>query len=75
MIAQLQITLIAAGCTAAVGLAGMVVVRRLRRASLRRSIQASGAVPVLAIVAGTLASAEAMFLSPHDLGVVVRVSL
>ena len=75
MNAQLQITLIAAGCTAAVGLAGLVVVRRLRRASLRRSIQASGAVPVLAIVAGTLASAEAMFLSQHDLGVVVMVCI
>jgi len=72
---RLQIVLIAAGCTAAVGLAGMVAVRLLRRASLRRSIQVSGAVPVLAIVAGTLASAEAMFLSRHDLGVVVMVCI
>src|SRR6201996_345373 len=70
---QVQIFLIAAGATAAVGLAGLVVVRRLGRASLRMSIQASGAVPVLAIIAGTLASAEAMFLSHHDLGVVVMV--
>ena len=70
---QLQIVLIAAGCTSAVGLAGMGIIRLLRRASLRLSIQASGAVPVLAIVAGTLASAEAMFLSQHDLGVVVMV--
>src|ERR1700760_2615263 len=75
MNAQLQITMIAAGCTAAVGLAGLVVVRLLRRASLRMSIQASGAVPVLAIVAGTLASAEAMFLSQHDLRVVVMVCI
>jgi signal transduction histidine kinase len=72
---QLQIVLIAAGCTSAVGLAGMVVIRLLRRASLRLSIQAIGAVPVLAIVAGTLASAEAMFLSQHDLGVVVMVCI
>jgi signal transduction histidine kinase len=72
---QIQIVLIAAGCTAAVGLAGMGVVRLLRQASLRRSIQASGAVPVLAIVAGTLGSAEAMFLSQHDLGVVVMVCI
>jgi signal transduction histidine kinase len=70
---QLQIVLIAAGCTGAVGLAGTGVIRLLRRASLRLSIQASGAVPVLAIVAGTLGTAEAMFLSPHDLGVVVMV--
>ena len=51
---QIQIVLIAVGCTSAVGLAGMGVIRLLRRASLRLSIQASGAVPVLAIVAGTL---------------------
>src|SRR5258708_7835266 len=66
---QVQIVLIAVGCTSAVGLAGMGVVRLLRRASLRLSIQAIGAVPVLAIVAGTLGTAEAMFLSQHDFGV------
>jgi signal transduction histidine kinase len=58
-----------------VGLAGTGVIRLLRRASLRLSIQASGAVPVLAIVAGTLGTAEAMFLSQHDLGVVVMVCI
>jgi signal transduction histidine kinase len=73
MNAHLQIVLIAAGCTSAVGLAGTGVIRLLRRASLRLSIQASGTVPVLAIVAGTLGTAEAMFLSQHDLGVVVMV--
>jgi signal transduction histidine kinase len=73
MNAQIQIVLIAAGCTSAVGLAGMGVIRLLRRASLRLSIQASGIVPVLAIVAATLGTAEAMFLSRHDLGVVVIV--
>jgi len=70
---QVQIFLIAAGCTGAVGLAGTGVIRLLRRASLRLAIQASGTVPVLAIVAGTLGTAEAMFLSQHDLGVVVMV--
>jgi len=75
MSAQVQIFLIAAGCTSAVGLAGTGVIRLLRRASLRRSIQASGIVPVLAIVAGTLGTAEAMFLSRHDLGVVVMVCI
>ena len=72
---QIQIAAIAAGCTSAVGLAGMFTMRLLRRASLRLSIQAIGAVPVLAIVAGTLASARAMFLSQHDLGVVVMVCI
>ena len=75
MNAQLQIVLIAAGCTSAVGLAGMGLIRLLRRAPLRLSIQASSGVPVLAIVAGTLGTAEAMFLSQHDLGVVVMVCI
>jgi signal transduction histidine kinase len=75
MNAQLQVVLIGAGCTSAVGLAGMGIIWLLRRASLRLSIQASGAVPVLAIVVGTLGTAEAMFLSQHDLGVVVMVCI
>ena len=75
MNAQLQVVLIAAGCTSAVGLMGMGVIRLLRRASLRLSIQVSGAIVVLAVVAGTLGTAEAMFLSPHDLRVVVMVCM
>ncbi|HEY2076897.1 MAG TPA: HAMP domain-containing sensor histidine kinase [Streptosporangiaceae bacterium] len=73
MTPQMQIVLIAVGCTSAVGLAGMGIIRLLRRASLRMSVQASGLVLVLAIVAGTLGTARAMFLSQHDLGVVVMV--
>ena len=75
MNAQIQVVLIAASCTAAVGLIGMGVIRLLRRASLRLSLQVSGAVVVLAVVAGTLGTAEAMFLSPHDLSVVVMVCM
>ena len=73
MNAQIQVVLIAAGCTGAVGAGGMGVIRLLRRASLRLSFQVSGAVIVLAVVAGTLGTAKAMFLSRHDLGVVVMV--
>jgi signal transduction histidine kinase len=73
--AQIQVVLIAAGWTSAVGLMGMGVIRLLRRASLRLSLQVSGAVIVLAVVAGTLGTAEAMFLSPHDLSVVVMVCM
>ena len=73
MNAQIQIALIAAGCTMTVGLMGMGVIRLLRRASLRLLFQVSGAVLVLAIMAGTLGTAEAMFLSPHDLRVVAMV--
>ena len=75
MNAQIQVALIAAGCTSAVGLAGLGVVWLLRRASLRLLLQVSGAVVVLAVVAGTLGTAEAMFLSPHDLSVVVMVCM
>ena len=73
--AQMQVMLIALGCTSAVGLAGVGVLRRLRRASLRLSLQAGSAVAVLAMVAGTLGTAEAMFISPHDVGVVVMVCI
>ncbi|HEX6523571.1 MAG TPA: HAMP domain-containing sensor histidine kinase [Streptosporangiaceae bacterium] len=73
MSAQVQVILIAAGCTSAVGMLGIVVLRLLRRAPLRLSLQAGSAVAVLAIVAGTLGTAETMFISAHDLGVVVMV--
>ena len=72
---QIQVVLIAASCTSAVGVAGLGVVWLLRRASLRLLLQISGAVIVLAVVAGTLGTARAMFLSPHDLNVVVMVCM
>jgi signal transduction histidine kinase len=71
--AQMQVVLIAAGCTGAVGVLGTGVIRLLRQAPLRTSVQVSGIIVVLAVVAGTLGTAEAMFVSPHDLGVVVMV--
>ena len=73
MNAQIQVVLIAASCTSAVGLIGMGVIWLLRRAALRLLVQVSGAVVVLAVVAGTLGTARAMFLSSHDLRVVVMV--
>ncbi len=75
MNAQLEVVLIAAGCTSGVGLMGLGVIRLLRRASLRLSLQVSGAIVVLAVVAGTLGTAEAMFLSAHDLRVVIMVCM
>ena len=75
MNAQLEVVLIAAGCTSAVGVLGLGIIRLLRRAPLRLSLQVSGAIVVLAVVAGTLGTAEAMFLSPHDLKVVVMVCM
>jgi signal transduction histidine kinase len=70
---QAQVMLIAAGCAGAVGTLGIGAVWLLRRASLRLSLMAVGAIAVLAVVAGTLGTANAMFISQHDLGVVVMV--
>lgn len=73
MSAQVQVMLIAAGCSGAVGTIGVAALRLLRQASLRLSLLAVGAIAVLAVVAGTLGTANAMFISQHDLGVVAMV--
>ncbi|MET9494526.1 HAMP domain-containing sensor histidine kinase [Streptomyces sp. NPDC006552] len=58
---------------AASGLAGAAALRLLRRRSLTASLAVVSAVGVVAMLAGTLAVAWAMFLSPHDLKVVTTV--
>jgi signal transduction histidine kinase len=73
MSAQTQIVLIAAGCAGAVGMLGIGATWLLRRASLRLSFQAASAIAVLAVVAGTLGTSNAMFISQHDLRVVWMV--
>ncbi|MBV9380790.1 MAG: HAMP domain-containing histidine kinase [Streptosporangiaceae bacterium] len=73
MSAQAQIILIAAGCAGAVGAMGIAAAWLLRRASLRLSFQVASAIAVLAVVAGTLGTANAMFISQHDLRVVGMV--
>jgi signal transduction histidine kinase len=73
--AQIQIVLIAAGCTGAVGTIGAGALWVLRRASLRLLLQVASAVAILAVVAGTLGTANAMFISHHDLGVVGMVCM
>ncbi|WP_037605460.1 sensor histidine kinase [Streptacidiphilus rugosus] len=55
------------------GLAGWPAVRLLRRRSLSLSLFTVALVTVLAVAAGTIAVAQAMFLSRHDYGVVVVV--
>ena len=70
---QVQVILIAAGCTGAVGTIGIGAIWLLRRASLRLSFLAAGAIAILAVVAGTLGTANAMFISQHDLGVIATV--
>jgi signal transduction histidine kinase len=73
MSAQAQVMLIAASCTGGVGIIGIGTLWLLRRASLRILLQAASAIAILAVVAGTLGTANAMFISHHDLGVVGTV--
>ncbi|MGW7364935.1 sensor histidine kinase, partial [Streptomyces sp. NPDC054841] len=58
---------------AVAGLLGALVLRMLRHRSVAVSLTVVAAVTVVAMLAGTLAVAQAMFLSPHDLTVVTTV--
>lgn len=58
---------------AATGLAGALVLRLIRKRSFTVSLTVVASVAVFAMLAGTLAVAEAMFLSAHDLSVVTTV--
>ncbi|MEV6181633.1 HAMP domain-containing sensor histidine kinase [Streptomyces sp. NPDC052016] len=69
----LLIALYAFAGAALTGLAGAGVLRLIRRRSLTASLAVVAAVGVVAMLAGTLAVAWAMFLSPHDLTVVTTV--
>ncbi|MFI0998574.1 sensor histidine kinase [Streptomyces galbus] len=69
----LLIALYAFAGAALTGLAGAAVLRGIRRRSLTASLAVVAAVGVVAMLAGTLAVAWAMFLSPHDLKVVTTV--
>jgi signal transduction histidine kinase len=69
----LLIALHAALGAAAVGLAGLVALRALRRRSVAVSLAVLTAVAVGSMLAGTLSVAWAMLLNKHDLGVVTTV--
>ncbi|GAA4919353.1 HAMP domain-containing sensor histidine kinase [Streptomyces coeruleoprunus] len=58
---------------AAAGLLGWPVLRLARSRSVAASLTVVAAVAVTAMLAGTLAVAQAMFLSSHDLSVVTTV--
>ncbi|TQF07845.1 HAMP domain-containing histidine kinase [Kitasatospora acidiphila] len=69
----LLIALFAALGAGGAGLIGWAAVRWLRRRSMALSLFCVAAVTVLAVTSGTFAVAQAMFLSHHDLGVVITV--
>lgn len=70
---QVTVVLIAAGWSLAVGVAGAAIGWRIRRAPVRWSAGLIAVVAVGGVVAGVVGTARAMFLSAHDLGVVVTV--
>lgn len=70
---MLLIALIAFLGAATAGLLGALTLRLFRHRSLVVSVTVVAAVAVTAMLAGTLAVAWAMFLSPHDLSVVTTV--
>ena len=71
--APVQVVLIALGCAVPVVLAGWLAVWRLGRRSIVASISVVVLSGVLGVVAAVLGTSWAMFLSAHDLGVVLTV--
>ncbi|HEY6747296.1 MAG TPA: ATP-binding protein [Mycobacteriales bacterium] len=71
--APLQVVLIALGCAVPVAVAGWVALRLLGRRSIVASVSAVVLSGVLGVVAGIIGTSYAMFLSAHDLGVVLTV--
>ena len=69
----LRIIEIAAGSAAIVGVIGLLVLRLLRGRSLRAALFAIALASVLAMAAGTVGAAHAMFISTADFGTVLLV--
>ncbi len=72
--ADLEVLLIAAVCAGAVAVAGVALVRAARRRSVRAALVSVAVISVLSVVAGVVGTARAMFISSHDLQVVLPVS-
>jgi len=69
------IVLIGGGCAIGVGVLGMIALRALRGRSVRIKLFTVAIASVLAVVAGVLGTAQAMFLSRHDFWVMLVVCL
>lgn len=70
-----EVLLLAFGWSAGVGLVGLVAVGLWRRRSVRGALLVVPVVAVLSLVAGIWGAARAMFISEHDLSVVLPVSV
>jgi signal transduction histidine kinase len=71
---SVAVALIAAGCALPVGIAGAVVLRLLGHRSITASISVVALVGTASVVTGVTGTASAMFLSAHDLQVVLLVA-
>jgi signal transduction histidine kinase len=71
---QVVIVLTTAGWSGGVGLVGGLIVWMAPRSSVVWLTVAIATTAVLAVVAGTVATSRAMFLSGHDLGVITLVA-
>lgn len=69
----LEIIAMAGCCAAGIGAAGLLALRLMRGRSLRAGLFAIALATVLAMVAGTIAVAEAMFISRKDFGILLVV--
>lgn len=72
---QVAVALIAIGWAGAIGAVGLAFAFLTRHRSLRWSSALVAVVAVAAVVAGVIGTANAMFLSVHDFGVVLLVCL
>jgi signal transduction histidine kinase len=70
---QVEIVLTAAVAAGLVGLVGWGLVRWIGRRSIRAAAILAAITTVVAVTAGVVATADRMFLSDHDLGVVLIV--
>ncbi|MCL9798086.1 sensor histidine kinase, partial [Frankia sp. AgKG'84/4] len=73
MSGTLQVIAIALACSAAAALTGVPLLRLLRAQPLWTTAGVLCVVPILAVAAGVVGTAHAMFLSAHDLRVVLIV--
>ncbi len=69
----LVVIAIALACSSAVAVSGLLLLRAIRHRSLVLSLAVVALVSVGAVLAGALGTAKAMFLSDHDLSVLLVV--
>ena len=72
---QLQILLVASSCAVGVGVVGLGVAWAIRQRSIFWQLALIVGVAIGSVLAGVVAIARLMFISPHDRGVVTLVSV